>query len=191
MPTKRIRHTHRELSRRKRHGKNWRKTQSRLNREYNRIGNQKMDIKNKLVSKLVSTYEIIKVQNDCFRGWQTMWGRKVQASAIGGIMSALKERAHTLVEAPRFVATTKLCSRCGAEREIGLKERVYQCHNCGLRIDRNFNSALNILNWDVVPAERRELTPVDTSASVGMMEYFNSIPNVSASLVVETGSQRP
>ena len=49
--------------------------------------------------------------------------------------------------------------------------------------------ALWVLNWKTVPAERRELTPVDMKTSSELMEYFDSIPNVSASLVEETGSR--
>lgn len=189
--TKRTMRIHRELSRRELHGRNWFKTNLKLNREYDRINNQKRDIKNKLVSKLVSTYKTIKVQDDSIGGWQRMWGRRVHASAIGGIMSALRERAHTLVEVPRFTPTTQTCSQCGNVQEVGLKERVYNCRNCGLRIDRNLNSAINILNWSKeVPAERREFTPVDMKAATEMMKYFDSIPNVSASLVAETGSPR-
>ncbi|MCS4539964.1 MAG: transposase [Thaumarchaeota archaeon] len=191
VPTKRIRRIHRELSRKKLHGKNWFKTTLRLNKKYDRISNQRRDIRNKLVSKLVSTYETIKVQDDCIRGWQTMWGRRIQASAIGGIMSALKERAHTLVEVPRFIPTTRTCSHRGSIQGVGLEERVYQCHNCGLRIDRNLNSAINILSWNGVPAECREFTPVDMKAAIEMLRYFNRIPNVSASLVDEAGSPRP
>lgn len=101
-------------------------------------------------------------------------------------MSDLRTRAHTPVEVERFVATTKPCSNCGAEREVGLGERTYECHSCGLRIDRDLNSAT--IMWGRVPAERREFTPVDTKAATGMMEYFNGIPNVSAILVVEAGS---
>jgi len=115
-----------------------------------------------------------------------MWGRRIAASAIGGIMSDLRKRSHTLVVVGRFVATTRTCSNCGAEKEVSLEERTYECQNCGLRIDRDLNSAIN--NWKKIPAERRELTPVDTKAATEMMGYFNSIPHISASLVVETGS---
>lgn len=190
VPTKRIRRIHRELSRRRLHGRNWFKTNARLNSEYKKITNQRRDIRNKLVSKLVSTYETIRAQDDCMRGWQKMWGRRIHASAIGGIMRALKERAHTLIEVPRFTPTTQECSRCGNIQAVGLEERVYQCHSCGLRMDRNLNSSINILNWNEegVPAERREFTPVDIRAATEMMEYLNSIPNVSANLVVEAGS---
>ncbi len=192
VPTKRNRRMHRELSRRKLHRKNWFKTNLRLNKEYDRISNQRRDIKNKLVSRIVSAYETIKVQDDCITGWQKIWGRRIQASAIGGIMSALRERAHTLVEVPRSTPTTQTCSCCGSIHQVGLKERIYQCHNCGARIDRNLNSAINILNWNEgVPAERREFTPADMKAATETMEYLNGIPNVSASLVVEAGSPRP
>jgi transposase len=183
---KRIRRIYRELSRRKSKGENYRKTLLRLNKEYAWITNQRKDIRNKIVSRLVSRYETIRIQDDCVKGWQAMWGRRIEASAIGGIMSALKERAHTLVIVPTFVATTKPCSRCGTVREVSLKERVYQCHRCGLSIDRDLNSAINIERG--IPTERRELTPVDTRAATELMEYFNSIPGVSACLVVETGS---
>jgi transposase len=73
---------------------------------------------------------------------------------------------------------------------VKLGQRTYNCYACGLGIDRDLNSALNILNYEL-PAVRREFTPVDTKASIGMLEYFNSIPGVSASLVEETGSLEP
>ena len=38
---------------------------------------------------------------------------------------------------------------------------------------------------------RRESTPVDTKAATELMEYFNSIPGVSAFLVEEAGSRLP
>ena len=195
--TKKITRLHRELTNREKvHGTNWLKTNLKLNREYDRITNQRRDVKNKVVSRIVSTAKTVHVQDENIAGWQMMWGRRVQTSAIGGVMSALKQRAHTPIVVGRFVPTTKTCSECGNVQEIGLEERVFVCQRCGLRIDRNLNSTSCILNaredgdgrWNVVPAERRELTPVDTKAATEMLGCFNSIPGVSASPVVETGS---
>jgi len=187
--TRKIRHLHRELSKRKKYGKNWLRTQLKLNREYDKIANQRADIRHKIASRLTSMYDAIAVQDDNIRGWQRMWGRKVTVSAIGGIMSDLRTKAHTPVEVKRFVATTARCCRCGARQEVGLEERIYECHSCGFHIDRDLNAAINV--WRMVPAERRELTPVDTKTATELMEYFNSIPRVSASLVEEAGSQLP
>ncbi len=41
--------------------------------------------------------------------------------------------------------TSQDCSGCGARVPKALKERVHFCPNCGLRLDRDTNAALNIL----------------------------------------------
>lgn len=187
--TSKVRRLHKELSRRNLHGRNWLKTNRGLNREYDRLANQRADIRHKIVSKLVSRYDSVAVQDDYVAGWQRMWGRRVTASAIGGIMSDLKTKSHTPVAVGKFIPTTQKCSNCGALNDIGLGERIYRCGRCALCIDRDLNAAVN--DWKAVPAERRELTPVDTKAATELMGYFNGIPNVSASLVVEAGSQLP
>jgi putative transposase len=46
--------------------------------------------------------------------------------------------------ADRFFPSTKRCSQCGHEREIGLAERVYRCEGCGLVMDRDLNAAINL-----------------------------------------------
>ena len=194
--TKKIRHLHRELVRReKTHGKNWLKTNLKLNREYDRITSKRRDIKNKIVSRITSTAKTIHLQDDNIAGWQTMWGRRVQSSAIGGIMSALKQRAHTPVVVGRFVPTTKTCYRCGNVQDISLEERVFECVKGCPKINRNLNSTFCISQavedgdgWRIVPVVCRESTPVDTKTSIEMLEYFNSISGVSASPVEEAGS---
>ena len=56
----------------------------------------------------------------------------------------------------------------------------------GLFIDRDLNAAINI-EKEGVPTVRREFTPADNLPAT-LVEYFNSIPHVRASMVVETGS---
>jgi putative transposase len=41
--------------------------------------------------------------------------------------------------------TTKTCSGCGNKRDMPLWMRTYRCENCGLVMDRDENSAVNIL----------------------------------------------
>jgi putative transposase len=186
-PTKRLRRLHRELSKRaKVHGKNWTKTNLKLNREYQKLSNRRADIRHKIVSRITSTYESVAFQDDPIRGWMVMWGRKVQASAIGGIMSDLKTKSHTLTVVPRFKANTALCFKCGHINEIDLDTRIMTCDACGLVADRDLMGATN--DWLQIPAGRREYTPRDTKTATEMMVYLNDIPNVSASQVEELGS---
>jgi putative transposase len=41
--------------------------------------------------------------------------------------------------------TSKTCSGCGAKQDMPLSKRTYRCGTCGLVMDRDENSALNIL----------------------------------------------
>src|SRR5215469_18309664 len=40
--------------------------------------------------------------------------------------------------------TSKTCSRCGAKQPMPLHKRTYHCGACGLVMDRDENSAVNI-----------------------------------------------
>ncbi|MFI5300478.1 MAG: zinc ribbon domain-containing protein, partial [Polyangiales bacterium] len=40
--------------------------------------------------------------------------------------------------------TTQRCSRCGVVVPKTLRDRVHDCPECGLRLDRDHNAALNI-----------------------------------------------
>lgn len=185
--TPRVEKLHRKLSKKHLHSKNWYKTLEKHNKEYIHILNKKKDIRKKIVFALTSTYDAIKIQDDDIAGWKLKWGKRIEATAIGGIMSEIRRKSHTLVTVPRGVPTSQICSRCGNMQRVTLKDRSFNCEKCGLRIDRDLNSAINMEN-ESVPAERREVKPEDTQTSTTLLEYLNSIPGVSASLVNDPGS---
>ncbi len=43
--------------------------------------------------------------------------------------------------------TTQECCRCHHRQVMPLWKRTYRCGNCGLVVDRDVNSAINILQW--------------------------------------------
>ena len=44
-----------------------------------------------------------------------------------------------------FYPSSKLCSCCKNKKDnLTLKDRVYNCENCGLNIDRDLNASLNL-----------------------------------------------
>jgi len=47
----------------------------------------------------------------------------------------------------RFEPTTQKCSNCGELRKLELSERTYNCYNCGLSLNRDTNSAKNIIKY--------------------------------------------
>ena len=49
----------------------------------------------------------------------------------------------------RFYPSSKTCSNCGSyKKDLKLSQRVYHCDNCGEKIDRDLNAALNIAKTD-------------------------------------------
>ncbi|WAS06232.1 RNA-guided endonuclease TnpB family protein [Gloeomargaritales cyanobacterium VI4D9] len=52
-----------------------------------------------------------------------------------------------LVVADRFYPSSQLCSRCNHQQKMPLSQRTFACTNCGLEIDRDLNSSLNLVKW--------------------------------------------
>ena len=58
----------------------------------------------------------------------------------------LEERGKYLIKVDRYFASSKICSVCGKKKaELSLSERIYYCE-CGNRMDRDINAAVNIMN---------------------------------------------
>ena len=50
-----------------------------------------------------------------------------------------------IVYADRFYPSSKTCSNCGSiKSDLHLKDRVFKCSSCGLKIDRDYNASLNL-----------------------------------------------
>ncbi len=146
------------------------KLQTKINREYDKINNQKKDMKNKLVRKLVDNYDTIICQDENLDNWKLKYGKGVQMSCIKGIISDLKHKSETFILVDKFFPSTKLCNICGHIKEISIYERTYECPKCGNNIDRDTHSAINILNeglnkQSVVGSIKHFKSPVEPNTS--------------------------
>lgn len=48
----------------------------------------------------------------------------------------------------RFYPSSKTCSCCGSVKtDLRLKDRVFVCDDCGLKIDRDYNAAINLMKY--------------------------------------------
>jgi len=159
----------RKLSKSKKGSKNRTKVLVKREKEFNHLTNERKDIKNKIVSKLVKNYQTICFQDESISDWKTKGhGKKIQFSAIGGIISALQRKAVTPIVVEKYYPSTQLCSNCGNKQKIGIRERTYHCKSCGSKIDRDINSAINIEKEGIkslVPTECREVKLVETKTS--------------------------
>ena len=56
-----------------------------------------------------------------------------------------KDNNHKLIKVNRYFPSTKKCHNCGyINRNLTLKDRIWECPNCHMIHDRDYNSALNI-----------------------------------------------
>lgn len=51
--------------------------------------------------------------------------------------------------ADTFYPSSKICSACGnVGKKLKLSERTYVCEKCGFEIDRDYNAAINLMNYN-------------------------------------------
>jgi len=188
--TRRIKQLCKKLSRKQYRSKNWWKTLYKLLKAYTKTTNTKRDIRNKLVHFLVTNFQMVCYQNENLRSWQRLWGRRMLSTNLGGIIRMLETKVQTPMEVDRFFPSTKTCSRCGHQRAMSLEERTYECHHCGLVIDRDLNNSRIIEHeaYRILGRGPTEVTPAETNTSTLTLEYLNQITYVKASMVAETGS---
>jgi len=136
-----------KFSRKVKGSKNWVKTTKKIAVEYDNVVNQKRDLRNKLVSELTKEYDVVVCQDENIKGWKSgRFGRQVQRSCMGEIISDLKHKSETFVRVDRFFPSTQTCDVCGKRQKVELSERVFVCQSCGNTKDRDTHSAINILN---------------------------------------------
>jgi putative transposase len=55
------------------------------------------------------------------------------------------DRDHRVITVNRFYPSSKMCSHCGETKaKLALRDRVFECSACGVRLNRDVNAARNI-----------------------------------------------
>ena len=153
--SERLKRLQRKLEFLKKGSNNRKKLVNALKKEYQKMTNKKNDAANKIIHKLLSENDLVAIQDEQLASWQTdNHGKAVQHSVLGRVKMKLMQSEKTYVVS-KWEATTQTCSNCGHRQKLELKDRVYECPECGLKLDRDVNAAINILK--AVPMERREV----------------------------------
>ncbi len=150
---KRLKFYQRRVSRKKRASINRKKAVNRLGRVHLKISRQRIEhakrvarcviqsndlvaYENLRIKNLVKNHCLAKSINDAgwyqFRKWLEYFGVK-----FGRITVAVN---------PAY--TSQQCSNCGAVVKKSLSTRTHVCE-CGFEMDRDWNAAINILNWSL------------------------------------------
>jgi putative transposase len=132
---------------------NWKKAQVKIARLHRRIANIRQDTLHKLTTYISKNHAVIGLENLNVSG---MLANRKLARAIAD-MSFYEFRRQLeyktklygseLVVIDRWFPSSKTCSNCETKKEtLSLSERVFQCDDCGFRLDRDLNAAMNLRN---------------------------------------------
>ena len=142
------------LKRRDYGSKNYEKARTKLNRTYMRISNIRKDYLHKISTHITTKYryiciEDLKVGNmmknknlskyiaeQGWREFRTMLEYKAERNGC------------KIITADRWFPSSQICSCCDnvlqGKDKLKLSQRVYHCHECGNKIDRDYNAAVNL-----------------------------------------------
>jgi len=151
---KKLKKAHRNLSKKKKGSKRRLKAINRLQNTYQKQTNQKNDFFHKLSHKLVTDCKVIAIEDLDLKGlmMKSYNAKNYQISSwktfITKYLTYKAESAGCkILVVDRFEPTTQKCSNCGQLRKLELSERTYNCSTCGLSLDRDTNSARNIIKY--------------------------------------------
>lgn len=165
----------RKLSRQIKNSTNYNETKLKIQKEHEKLQNQKRESSNKIVHHLC-IHNRVYIQNDNFSGWQQRWGKKLRSMVLGIIKQKLLQRKNVVV-IDRFVPTTKFCYNCGKiNKNLTLSDRIFKC-DCGFEMDRDLKAAKTIMYFgkcdSYVPQGMREFTPVEKQAAALTCSHVN------------------
>ena len=141
----------RKLSRCQKGSQNYKKQKKRVALCHEKIRNQRKDFQHKLSASLAESFDAVCVEDLNLKGMAggLHLGKGVHDNGYGLFLSMLEykleERGKYLIKVDRYFASSKICSVCGNKKEeLSLSDRIYYCE-CGNRMDRDVNAAVNIM----------------------------------------------
>ncbi|MDW4508288.1 transposase [Priestia megaterium] len=139
----------RKLSRKKKGSSNWHKQRIRVAEIQEKVANQRKNFLHHKSKELVSSFDAVIIEDLDMKGMSQAlkFGKSVADNGWGMFTSflqyKLKEKGKQLVKINKWFPSTKTCSSCGSIQPMPMHIRTYTC-SCGLNLDRDYNSALNI-----------------------------------------------
>lgn len=158
--------------------KRWLRTQARINKTHAHAAAVRRDVLHKATTTLAQQHQVIVVETLNASGMRSAGGRRKKGlnraladAALAEIrrMLGYKTRWYgsTLVEADRWFPSSKTCSGCrSVKAKLTLADRVYECENCGLQIDRDLNAAINLARLGETHLQG-EQSPADSGSVAG------------------------
>ncbi len=139
----------RKLARQEKGSKNWERQKNRIALLHLKVARCRKEFHYHVAHWLCKTYDLISFENLNIRGLvRTRLAKSILDCAWGTFLTILQavavKRGKQTVEVSARGSSIE-CSSCGTRVEKTLKDRLHECPSCQLSIDRDWNSALVLL----------------------------------------------
>ncbi len=154
----------RAISQKQTGSNNRRKAVQRLAKLHWRIKNLRRDTLHKMTTSLAKNHSQIVIEDLHVKGLQKNrnLARAIADVGWGEFRQQLEYKTQLygskLIIAPRFYPSSKKCSniQCNhVKSEFSLSAQVYECENCGLKVNRDLNAACNLVQIVYNPSVAR------------------------------------
>ena len=143
-----------KLKSKKHNSKNYKKTLKILHNHTNKQNNIKWEYYHKISKDIVKKYDIIKMEKLNLKEiiLDNDYSKGLQKTSLVTLKNMIKYKCglygKTFIEVPRYYPSSQICHVCGYRNpDLTIKEREWQCPNCGSNLDRDLNASINILNY--------------------------------------------
>jgi len=147
---KKLKKFQKRLSKKKKGSKNRIKSKIKLNRQHTKVKRQRDDFHKKLARQLCFEIKYIGIEDLNIKGMVKNHHLAKSISDVGwGNFFSYLTYYKTIFEGEiikigKFEPTSQTCHSCEHKQDMPLKERTFKCEECGLIIDRDLNSSINI-----------------------------------------------
>jgi putative transposase len=150
---KKLKKLQRNLSKKQKGSKNKEKTRIKLAKAYYKIKCQKEWFLHNFTTKTVKENQVIGIEDLSISNMlkNHKLSKALQELSLYEVKRQLLYKSlkwsRNLIQIDRFYPSSKLCSSCGwKNQDLKLSDRVFHCKECGLKIGRDENAAINIRN---------------------------------------------
>ena len=147
-----LKHLSRNHSRKTKGSKNKLKARLKLSQKHAQVKNLRNNFVQQLSTQMVKNHDIFCIEtldiSNLLQKSPRSLSRAISDAGWRSFLHCLKykteQRGKHLVEAGKYFPSSQICSSCDHRKAMPLSQREYHCLSCGLRIGRDYNSAIDL-----------------------------------------------
>ena len=148
---KKLHREQRKLSKMIKGSNNYRKQKYKVAKVHEKIANSRKDYLHKTSHQIANEVDGVCVEDLNMQAMSKSmhFGKSVHDNGYGLFLNMLsyklERQGKKLIKIDKFYPSSKTCSCCGyIHKELKLSDRIYECPQCGMILDRDYNASINI-----------------------------------------------